>query len=386
MRTRFVLATVLSSLVLLPLACVVLEGQRITMHHDAEADRLSFLIEYDGIFDSDEEVSEDSLSTLRRYVAQRNVMFLDWFGTVEFENLREISRRDPMRPSMKKCLDTFLASTKVKVLGRYRDPRGRVGVAQLVVIDHVSQVLDLLNDGICESLLDAAESSELTKESRRRSMRRILDAARAKHRWIQLDGHSLVVNVPVHLEEFGAQRLEFVGDLFREFANMVNAPSGKREELGPETLIGLLGSAPLSIVQANDSITFRLGVVEKPVTLRIKMREGYRDHLEQELQRLIPTDLDRELAATGFGVGDGKASGLPAWAPPEDRVRAALGAHARGTSEERGAAQRWLEAFGKRWNEAEGYPAAPADAGTEAGTESTWRAQWTAWFEAVSGT
>jgi len=378
MKKRIVGLLALLALTMALVGCVVLSGQRITMHHDEAADRLSFLIQYDGIFDSEEEVDEKTLEGLREFVSGSQIMLIDWFGHILTDELREEAGESGKPTSEQLFLQGLVENLSVENLGRYRDPDGRVGVAQEVVIEHASAVLRLANALISEELLFDGRDSPMG--------RRLREAARDDRQWLRLDGHSLVCSFPVDPREWAEIRLSLLKDLVKEWAEREADEDPEPEELDPDWVLRLLSSGPLSIEQTRGEVSVRVGERDRPTTFRIALREGYRPNLEEELVELIAGDVDRALADRLLGGGAESATPtpeLPAWAPPEDGVRAVLGELLQSPNPARqDAALRWLGDFAERWNRDEGSPAAPLPNTDSKALIEGWRE----WYRELSGT
>jgi len=280
------LAALLAAVVLV--GCVVISGQRVTLHYDEASDRLSLLVQYDGVFESASMVSDESLHTLREFVAGSRVMLVDWFGELDPERLSSAAETEKTPPRTRVFLEHLLDELSVRNLGRTRDPDGRVGAAQLVTLDHASAVLRNANAAIGEQLLRERSDSP--------TLRRLQKAALEDRQWLSLDGHSLVLSFPIEPGEWAGIRRSLLIDLAKEWAEEHEKDARKPEALDPDFVQRLLASGPWSIEQTSEEVVVRVGEREKPSTFRCALRDGYRPNLEEELARLVPGDVDRALA------------------------------------------------------------------------------------------
>ncbi len=382
MKTRtWITAAFLLAALCAVAGCIVLSGQRITIFHDQAADRLTFLIEYDGVFDSMEAAEEDSEEKLRAFLTNGDVMLFDWFGYIEREKLEKELGNPKIPPLLRAFLTVVLENASVKTLGRYRDPEGRVGVAQEVVFEQVSRVIAAANAAINEAIL--LDESAPAKDWRR-TQERWRVAAQEDRQWLRFEGHAPVFSFPVHPAEWARGAREGLHEIFEEWAESVAEEEPDAKALDPDWFLRLISSGPVSIVQVMDEVTIRAGDPDEPVTFRVHLREGYRPNLEPQVAALVEADLDRAQAQVLLAQGsenEPPVAVLPSWAPPEDAVRALLAEFLGAEGERREAAAAWLAGFASSWNGADGCSAAPERGADDA----AWTAAWAAWYRDVSG-
>ena len=366
-RTQSIVALGLC-LPLLLTGCVVLSGQRITLHYDAQKDILSLLICYDGVYNSAQDAG-DAEENLQKLVQDGNFMLLDWFGQVQPATIRETAGRSSADPEEQALLHAFADNLTVQTLGHYRDIQGRIGGAQLVQLKQASKVVKLANEALNVAIREARPDSD---EDMRRTLESMIKAARKGYEWIRIDGHSLTFQCPVNSDELAAHRYE----LLRQMCEQFGRESGQSSDIGMRTLLHLLTSAPVSIEQSSGHVRLRIGSPERPTTLRIHMGRTYLNNFDEVLVRHVPKNLDVALLEEALGKGPAV---LPNWAPREHQVRAVL-KEAR-TNKDGSRSSAWLEGFALEWNAAGNWPVAP-----EKATSAQDLKAWVRWLEARNGT
>ena len=119
------------------------------------------------------------------------------------------------------------------------------------------------------------------------------------------------------------------------------------------TVIRLLSSAPISYIDEGERVEFRIGLRDKPVTLRWDWgtRGKYDAGLEEVLKKSVRTDFDAAAAESLLGIkpaSPGVAAALKAL--PEAGVGALLAWAERGDDARKDAVAAALRAWGERWN------------------------------------
>lgn len=374
-RMRLTSLAVLTAALWTMSGCVELTGQRITWFYDAAKDELHFLIHYDGIHDSGSDEHGKGTEQIPKFVAGGDVMLLDWPFHVDMADVRK-TLEDEDADAREKQLARRLASFKVKPIGYYREPDGRIGAAQLVTIPQAKQFVreinDLLNQEISEDTVSPASPMARTEK-------RFKAAAKHGHQWLRLDGHAIRLTVPVHPDEWARVKGEFLRDfgkeLAREFDTENPQQNGKLFQIAQ-----VLASLPVSYVDRGDRVTFAVGRPDVPSTARFTIRDDYDDSLEKVLLKAVPVELDKTLANTlldGTAKRPPEAAAILDWGPPEERVRALLAAARQEEPGRKKAALDQLEKWGTRWNREHGVPKAPA--GTD--KPEDYPAAWQKWYK-----
>ena len=273
---------------------------------------------------------------------------------------------------------SLLAGLEVRAVGRYREPDGRVGAVQHIVLKRASEALRLACDLFNRHLLKEEGKGIACPLLRAR----LLEAARAGLQWAAFEGHSIRVTVPIHRGSWarlkGASVHRFLSDLAKGLAEAhgsgTEAPSDARRWL--EFLVQGLTSCPLGYEEQEERLLLRFGLPGKPTTLRLPLRERYEPSLEKAVASNVPVELDRLLveAVLGKTEAGGPLADLLAWGPPEERVRAVLPSL---RSEEAPRVRTVLAQFAEEWNRKVGVPEAPQGA-QAAGTD--FAAAWERWY------
>ncbi len=345
--------------------CVELTGQRISWFHDEAADELRILIFYDGIHDSGSDQYGKGTTQVPEFVANGDVMVVDWIFHLEMDLLRRTAL-DPEASPAERDAARLATSMRVEPLGYYREPDGRVGAAQRITIPGVSRFVRELNAAISAAALESNhDDGEMP-----RTIRRMREAAQGGHEWVTLDGHAFKLKVPVHPGEWARGKGQFLTDLIEDAGAALD-----EEDEDARRLVQSVTSAPVSYVDEGDWVTFVLGARAFPVTLRLGIRDEYEPSLEGVVAETLKVDLDQALADDpGVGGADGQARLLDivGWGPPEERVRAILSA-ASGEDEPAQRAMRRLEAFAESWNAGHGVPEAPLGTQDDDAFVSAWK-------------
>lgn len=349
-----------SLLVLLEIAlliasgCVELTSQRISWFYDAPKDELRILIHYDGIHDSGDDENGKGVEQVREFVKNGDVMFRDWIGHIEMADLRE-QLQDPNTEPLEKDWVRLVTSIKIEPVGYYREPDGRMGAAQLVTIPKARAFVRKLNGLISREILEG----EINKDDpMARTQERMHAAAKNRHQWLTLDGHSIRFTLPVHPDEWLRARGKFLADRVKEIVKA-------GEEAVDDEMIAIiqaLSSMPVSYIESADQVTFVLGRAKTPSTLRMKIRDEYEPSLEKVVVETVKVDLDKALAEMLLDK-DARPSALlsavRSFGPPEEQVRALMATAQNGDDKQKKAAIERLGSWAKQWNRDHGVPKAP---------------------------
>jgi hypothetical protein len=343
---------VVSILPVVLLGCVELQGQRISVYHDQEQDRLFLLLHYEGIHDSGSDSDGNGVEQIQQTARDGNFMLLDWYGYLGVEGMADIAN-DETKPAAERTLARcFVDRVTTFSLGTYRDVDGRIGAVQGIEVSPASELVDMIDRTIRGE--DEGEGEDVPPTPDPKS------TATDQHAWFRLEGHSLVLHCRVDDVTANKQEQQALAE-WQEQAR--NAPQ----------------PAPLSIVQEGDWLTMTVGRKDTPSTVRITLRPEYEPSLEAVLEKSVPERIDEKLSPILLGdstrIDEPEASWLRRlveWGPPEENVRVVL-AVAKGENEERRAeAFSWLEKWGSRLEEDKGLPAAPEPTGDPAVHLEAW--------------
>ncbi|MCK6482039.1 MAG: hypothetical protein L6R43_18405 [Planctomycetes bacterium] len=396
---------ILAFLLLFLASCVEVDGQRITLSYDREADVLRLLLHYDGIHDKEDgKKGADQLAT---FVAEGDLMLLDWYGHVEMAELRKEAGKEPGFPALGAFKAALVDSVKCTVVGHYRDHRGTLGALQLVEVRRASALVRKANAALNEAILGRIPESEWA-----RTADRMRPGAAEEKQWIFLDGHSVGISFPAHPAEWSRNKVEFIADGVKETARKVADLDARVAEEAPEEVVEVpveagmeppsaaeaeasseererrqarerrsaeagagffgqfLGMSPVAIVETAESVMVRIGDPGRPSTFRFRLRDEELANMDAAVLGVAPRSLDDALADRLLGGPVPEDPGVRAdleWGPPEEAVRALLARAASSSGERRKAALDGLVAFAARWNREVGIPRAPAPGETAGG-------------------
>ncbi|TVQ78368.1 MAG: hypothetical protein EA380_06170 [Phycisphaeraceae bacterium] len=363
---RRVVTAVLGMLVcVLATGCLELTGQRFSIWYDKESDELSVLIWYDGPHspqDVDEAVAERMVSGFLGDGTKGAIMLFNSYAMIgdDFFDQEEAEEVPYLyMESVNKFVAKIHSSVDRKILGMYRDPQGRVGVAQLVTVRGASELLPMINAMINDRILlvhadmeDAEEEAALAREGFARTNARIVEAAQRGHDWVTITKDGLVLEVPVDRAERSRLRA-MIAVWILESARYFEGEDWKHQ-------VRSLASLPISISDHRNSYRLTLST-DAPLRIRTVLRGEYDDNLAHSIERRVRRNLDLEVGAAlmGDAAADIEASLIVEYGHPEDHMRALL---AVARDEEHPLHERaWasLGAWSERWNRDVGHPESP---------------------------
>jgi hypothetical protein len=289
---------VLLGAVLLALAaagCLEFDKQTIYFEHDQAKDRLIMVIEYGGLYAQKENGQVDvaqARQQLDEAVKDREAAFFGnwpwlWSSSRIRQQMADPKQQDPdMTQSERDKLKRLTDLVTVLNAGFYTDAAGRACGAQVVVVEPVTEALDLINGAINEQVLSEAGQEPADKQSE--FGRLAAEAARNGHRWVELDGNSLTVRLPMTEDLLRRDWAESVADVLRD------------EGGAPTPLVAVLRqflSTPMFIWYQDGVLSFKLGLPSRPFTLNSRPRQGeYQPNMADYIKEKYGFDLDARLA------------------------------------------------------------------------------------------
>ncbi|MBN1588537.1 MAG: hypothetical protein JW888_03390 [Pirellulales bacterium] len=360
---RIALLSVLATFgVLLP-GCVELDGQRLSWYYDEANDQLLILLHYDGVHDSGSDEHGKGAEQLPEFVQQGDVMLLDWPLRVDMKSVREEAKNNNVEP-LKRSAAQLITSIQVKSIGYYREPNGKLGAVQLITIPQAKAFVRQANALISQAILDSvakASKDQLGKVTMPRTLERIVEAAKDDYPWITLDGHAVRAVCPVHPGEWDREKSKAFAEAAKDLARSFRQRPDKTEQEISRAL-AWFAAAPLSYIDRGDKIEVIVGRATMPSTFRAEIRDKYEPSLETALIDSVKTDLDPLLAEALLDEetkpSEAVAAVLKA-GPPEEQVRALLGAFDRGDEQQKKAAVERLNRWAMDWNRTRTVPEAP---------------------------
>ncbi|MBN2021680.1 MAG: hypothetical protein JW809_02715 [Pirellulales bacterium] len=359
--------------------CVELDGQRLSWRYDAAKDELVILLHYDGVHDSGSDQHGEGAKQLPEFVLAGDVMFLDWPFHFQREKIRQAAE-NPIFVTDNRPLARVLLKCKTEPIGYYREPDGKLGAAQRIVIPNAKAFVAAVNVYLNGTISQANDATYP------RTAKRMREAARQGHQWLALDGQSFRITLPVHRGEWELMKGQSLAELIDEIVETsTDRSDDERSDIGKRLMrlsLELLASAPLSLVDKGDQIEITLGRTDSPSTLRLAIRDEYEPSLESVLADAVKTDLDAALADALLdeNVKPSEAiASLIAFGPPEEQVRALLAVIDDAESARRDAAVVKLNAWAARWNKEQGVPEAPTGLDRQEPDPTGWKA----WYAAM---
>lgn len=306
-------------------------------------------------------------------------MLLDWFGHLQRDKIRRESQKRGVGPATRELARVAVASIETRALGHYRDLDGRIGAVQVVVIPKARAFVGLVNTAISEAILREVEGGWDLQRKMPRTAAGIAEAAREGRKWVSLHGDS-VFSFPVHPLEWAQARAAGIRGFLDDFVQALAKRRQDKRKPKPEWMVQAL--APFSITEEGNEVAFGFGDPKTPRTFRVQLRDRYEPSLEKVVIENVPRELDAVSAeillekdrAAPAGVGD-----FLRWGPPEDRVRAVLGAARSEDPKVQLDATSWLASFAAEWNRDAGVPEAPA----RMADRSAWLTRWEHWYREV---
>jgi hypothetical protein len=361
-------------LFLLPLlaaipACVELTGQRISWSYDAGKDEIQILLFYDGIHESSGGSHGNGREQVPDFVAKRNVMLLDWIGHVQWDQIRA-KAEDAGAAPLDRDWARLALNIQVEIVGRYRQPDGRVGALQRLTIPSAREFVKDLNRLISRSILDGPVNVSP------RTRARIRSAAESGHTWVALDGNAIRVVVPVDSDEWAVAKAQALGDLGQSVARMLDEKAEPKEKKTFDNVVRALTSAPISYIEEEGRVEFVVGRRKTPSTLRLTIRHEYEPSLEPVVAEAVKTDLDAALAGAMLDKANNMHAAIRAmlaWGPPEEPFRALLAVAESGDAGRKDAALKQLAARAEAWNREGRLPTAPIEFAVVAKTLDAWK-------------
>jgi hypothetical protein len=358
----------LSSLVLFAVpGCVELAGQRISCSYDAAKDQLQVILFYDGVHDSGSDVEGKGAEQLPKFIEHGDFMVLDWMFHFD-RTLLEVAANKPniSKEDLEFCRACL--AIRAEPIGYYREPDGRLGAAQRLTIPAAKKVLAGLNRLIGKMQLDSVRSAMP------RTAEKFRAASAAGHAWISLDGNSIRVALPVDPEEWSRVKADALEHLVKSVSGKLEGKDDDDQRRGALNVIRLLSSGPISYIDEGERVEFRIGLRDKPLTLKFDLRGKCDASLEQVLKKAVPKDFDEAAAKSLLGVKPASPDVDAALkALPETGVGALLAWAERGDDKQKDEVVVALNAWGKQWNGEHRLPAAPAPAASREKSLIAWK-------------
>lgn len=267
------------TVVLIAGGCLDFDSQTVYFEHDAANDRVLMIVTYRGFYAAahdDRSGVEDARQQLAEAVNEREVAFGgNWpFVYSNSEWTRPPEGDAAKAPTEVGRIRRELAET-VTVLnaGFYRDSAGRPCGAQVLVVEPAQRAVELVNRAINAALIAQADDAPAKDEWMKTAVRR----ARQGHRWVRLEGHSILADLPADEQQL-KRALE-------DLAEKSEAP------------VAALLTTPVLLWYEEGHALVRAGLPPSPFRTPLKPPAGdYRPNLEQHIGEEYGYRLDSLLA------------------------------------------------------------------------------------------
>jgi hypothetical protein len=385
---RTTLAMLVAALLLTATGCVVISGQRLAVRHDVKNDRIEMLLFYDGIYNRSDRPSEKEDAKFKKFVANGDVMFLDWFGHMKMEGLSDAVEQpdEDHGPATRKFIVTLAESLRTKPIGYYKDVKGRLGAAQMVTLNKVSKLLPTINAAINENV--SAASVFGGDDDFGRTLRLMVTAAKNGHTWAALKEGRLTVTLPMDQREWTRLKGEGISHFFNRMVSKAKRAADKPDretKLKKEvrSLLQIVTAMPLGISEGKDQLVITVGHADgSPVILRTHLPDrNHNPNMDHLIRSEVKKDLDPLMTGSLNPIVDELVAIGPAaqaimdWGPQEFTARLLMRKAFDGDK----LYAQLLVSWGQKWNKKQRVPAAPTigpdDADAFAGAWKKWHEQ-----------
>ncbi len=287
--------------------CLDFDEQTVYFEHDQQNDRLVMVINYLGLYSgspglrtTSEQTSDpagfgETQTQLADAIQKQTVALCgNWPWLFPVREWRE-QLADPEAEEMKDVPQEIRRNAvalldHVRVLngGFYEDPAGRICGGQVVVVENATEAVRLGNELISAALLRQADQAAPDDPEEKVVLELALKAAADGHQWLTLDGHSLVVAVPMPEHVLQTLREDLVRGL--------SSPGDENLALRLRG-IGKVLSNPVLLWHEDGMMKVRVGLVTAPSVFVAKPSQGkYAPNLVDHITATYGLHLDEHLA------------------------------------------------------------------------------------------
>ena len=294
--------------------CLEFDEQTVYIEHDQANDRLILAFNYMGLFAAKDnghsrapavEDMEESRRQLAEAMQLHKFALLDtWPLVLSVQEAREeLERPEQDLPAdLREHIDRILDEVVVQTAGFYTDAAGRLCAAQVVIINHASRTVPLINRAIDLAI------RENIQEPGNPAERIGLERARNGQDWLRLNGHALEGVYPLPEEGLAEFRREFSDEAFELVGEIVEAAAEAVEEdtvegqagtniRGRVTSLCSLVASPILVWHEDDLLRVRFGYCTMPSEIVALPALGdYRPNLEEHVAETYGLHLDANLA------------------------------------------------------------------------------------------
>ena len=293
--------------------CLEFDRQTVYVEHDQENDQLILIIDYGGFYAGHDTFSlfgkrpdgpatkediEKSQAQLKEAVENRTVAF---FGNFPFagsiaelrEKLKSTGGGKAEEIPEQARLDMLKLLERAQIMngGFYADAEGRVCGAQVLTLKQAAESIPLLNR-IINNLIEWSElESEMESPEDKAQTRLFVAAARKGQTWVELNGHSIILSIPLTEELFKKERGRFVDNMFETLeSDPASALPFLRESLANPVLVwheDSLLKVKLGYESVPSLFITRPHVGKYKPNLQLHVANNYGLHLDANLARYL---------------------------------------------------------------------------------------------------
>ncbi len=273
--------------------CLEFDRQTVYIEHDRENDQLIVIIDYGGFYAAED--IERSRAQLKEAVENRTVAFFDnWPFAGSIAELREELKRtgegkaEEISEQARLDLLKLLERAQVMNAGFYADAEGRVCGAQVLTLAQAAESIPLLNR-IIDTLVESSELESEAETPEDKAQARLLVAAAGKGQtWVELNGHSILLSIPLTEELFKKGRDRFVEDALDAL---------ERDPASALTLLRECLASPVLVWHEDSMLRVKLGYGSEPSLFVTRPNVGeYKPNLQLHVANTYGLHLDANLA------------------------------------------------------------------------------------------
>jgi hypothetical protein len=269
MRAGHVKGAVVLATVALAFGCLAFEEQILTVRYDADQDRLTLVIDYRGLYAETEDAKgtafyqrdvQEAEAQLDRAVVNRTVaLFGNWPLALDLPELRANGvPEDWAEPLIRARINRFVQGVSILNAGFYRDAAGRPCGMQVVTMEEATEGLALANEFLNRQIRSAlvqrlrgGAGDEVTSQI----PGYLMGYVERGHKWIELGGGSVVLNLPFSDSMPDDDRRQLLGHVFLATEDEVSAePKQFADRLGNTVLLAREGDVLKATYEAKDGV------------------------------------------------------------------------------------------------------------------------------------
>jgi len=282
--------------------CLEFDEQTVYFEYDRHRDTVLMIVNYGGLYagkdgavgeGKDGAVGEGQDQLEETLKMHRAAFVSNWPFTWSSEEVRKQMTDPEGNNDLPKTVREKLArlTELVTVLngGFYTDAAGRICGAQVVVIEHATEAVNLINNALNASIL--ADKADDPDKKRTEFEDLAVQYARRGGRWLDLDGNSLIVRIPATEKMVKEKWAEVLADVS-------NTAQTKRDEfLAQAAQVLQVLSTPAFLWYEDGVLKGRVGLPSYPSLIKSMPAQGnYQPNMVDYITQKHGLDLDARIA------------------------------------------------------------------------------------------